>query len=206
MLTAYFDIQNQPGGVGGGGGQTFGKQKKGTARAPKPARQPKPPKAPRQARQARQPRQPPRPTEASTTSVHARFDPLPPETNVPRPAEVPHQQGWQALSGSGVVRDDDVAEFNREWDGSAWEDEQQDELGELGELDEREELGELDEASEPDFEPESLDLSLGEVEPSLSSSVDDDRVLQTFFKRHRAQSTPVYSGPQLCCEDDDFDD
>lgn len=140
----------------------------------------------------------PKASEASTTSVHARFTPLPAETNIPKPAEVCTQQ-WQALSGSGVTRDDDIAEFKAGWDEdeTCWDDE------------EAEDLDQLDDVSEPDFEPDSLDPLL---EPSLSSSFEDDRGAASFFARrlkpahHQAAAhQAVYSGPQLCCEDDDFD-
>lgn len=169
MLAAYFDIRP----TGDSDAQRpFGRIHKSASNAkPKTKKPPKPPK-------------PPRPTEASTTSVHARFEPLPPEKNVPRPAEEPGQ-AWQGLDSS-TVKDDDVME----WD--AWGEEDQ-------------QLSEDEELSEPDFEPESLDL-----EESLASSLDDPDVHAIFGKRARAkglaQPAAVYSGPQLCCEDEDFDD
>lgn len=63
-----------------------------------------------------------------------------------------------------------------------------------------------DDVSEPDFEPESMG-----VEESLGSSVDDFDVHAALGRRLRGEKllshmVAVYSGPQLCCEDEDFDD
>lgn len=186
MLTAYFDIQ----AVGGGsssGGKAFGKPTAAAAthRATKAA------KAGNKHRKPREPRG----TEAATTSVHARFEPLPPEdpAGVPRPAELSSQQAWQGLSDS-ITRDDGVAEFAADWDDDgAWEDEAVDDL---------------DDASEPDFEPESLDIVAAMAsDTEMSSSLDDDGSVQSFLRRAKPprQTAQVYSGPLLCCEDDDFD-
>ena len=178
MLSAFFDIQQ----VSGKQGCAFGKLKKT--------------KAPGGNRAAQEPR----PAEAGTTSVHAKFVPLSQEKNVPKPAEVATQQ-WRALSGSGVKKEDDVSEFKPDV-----------EPEQAGVWDEEDE--EMDDMSEPDFEPESLDpLAAEEVESSLSSSLEDDRSLYPlFFRKSRPrgleahQAAPVYSGPQLCCEEDDFED
>lgn len=170
MLAAYFDIKPretyaQP--FGKPFGKPHGKPQAGQA-----------------AGKAKAKAKAPRPMEACTTSVHAKFEPLPPEKNVPRPAEEPGQS-WSGLD-SATVKEDDVVE----WD--AWGDEEQ-------------LLSEDEEMSEPDFEPESLDL-----EESLGSSLDDPDVHAIFGKRARAkgfsQPTAVYSGPELCCEDEDFDE
>jgi len=197
MLTSYFDIKTEP----KADAQPFGRRSK-QQQQPSGRRAATAAGRKKQSAKSAKPAKDPRPTEAATTSVHARFVPLPPETNVPRPAETP-TQAWQALGGSGVVRDDDFAE---------WQDDQPDDDQQAGWDEDAQD--ELDELSEPDFEPESLDPlvdgGMMELESSLSSSVgDDDRAVHAFFRRHRAcapQSTPVYSGPQLCCEDDDFDD
>lgn len=133
-----------------------------------------------------------------TATFHAKFKPLPDEKNVPRAAEQPGQ-AWQALQGSGVTRDDDVAEFRADWETEeqAW-----DEADEVEPMDD-------DDRSEPDYEPESLDSTALDV--SLGSSVDeDDATVQNFFqarrmrRRCRLQEQAVYSGPMLCCENDDF--
>lgn len=153
---------------------------------------------------------PPRPSEASTTTTHARFVPLPAERGpVPRPAEQHGRQEWQALEGSGVERDDEFGRLGGdEEDVSEWDEEPHEE--------------EDDDASEPDFEPDSLE-DLGDgldgVGDSLSSSVDDDRrscrssLAAGRWLRGKpaaaagaAGGVPVYSGPQLCCDDSDFDD
>lgn len=125
----------------------------------------------------------PKPTEASTTTVHVKFEPLPPEKNVPKPAEAP-AQAWSAFDETAGTRDDDVA---------LWEDEET-----------RSEAS--DQTSEPDFEPESLEST---VEESLGSSV-DDADMATLFGRKRSKpfaspAVAVYSGPQLWYEDEDFD-
>lgn len=136
------------------------------------------------------------PSEACTTSVHAAFVPLPPETNVPRPAETGGRATWQVLDGTLV--DDNADGWDAEAGPPTWEDDRVDE----------DDLVAGDDASEPDFEPDSLDP---DVESSLSSSVDEISV-HAFLsgrrctKPHAHQATPVYSGPQLCCEDDGFDD
>lgn len=183
MLTAYFHIQ----AGAGGGGSTFGKATafgKGSKQRDKPARQPK-------ARGTAATQREPRGTEASTTSVHAKFVPLPPEdpAAVPRPAELP-SQAWQGLTES-ITRDDDVAEWEDDW-------EEQEAVEE-----------DFDDASEPDFEPESLEpLSNDNISGSFTnSSMDDDRFAQAFFRRTKPsrQVAQVYSGPMLCCEDDAFD-
>ena len=141
---------------------------------------------------------------------HARFEPLPAEKRVPKPAEEPGQ-AWQALEGSGVERDDDIAAV--EW----WDDD--------------EEAGEDDEVTTSNFEFDSLDQAGVEfdspeqttsVVESLSSSMEtdsggceDDGLTSfigvsphVFFSRKSRLKQPaaVYSGPQLCLDDDNFDD
>lgn len=168
MLAAYFDIPAKDAGEQPGRRADFGRAKgkaKGVCRA----------------------RKPPRPTESSATTVHAKFVPLPPERNIPQPAEEPGQ-AWQGLDPA-TTRDDDVVA----WD--AWGEDEEDPAG-----------SEDEEASEPDFEPESLEL-----DESLGSSVEDIDVHAMFGMRARGgrsieQSVAVYSGPQLCFEDEDFDD
>ncbi len=175
MLSAFFDIQVAK------QGQRQHRPAFGKLGKSKPGTKPPPAK------------HEPRPSEACT--LHARFVPLPHEKNAPKPAEVDTQQ-WGALSGSGVTREDDVAEFKPDWDeepAGAWDEEE-----------------EMDEMSEPDFEPESMDpLAVAADADSVSSSLEDERSLQLFFRKARPRCqdhAPVYSGPQLCCEDDDFDD
>lgn len=181
MLSAYFDIASAaqaPAAAAeprGGAAASFGKARRTKAGA-----------APRG--RAR----PPKPTEAATTSLHAKFEPLPPEKNVPRPAEQPGQ-AWQGLHGT-AAKDDDVALFRADDEEDMWAAEQDDEL---------EAQEDADDVSEPDFEPDSLDLSAAD---SVSSSMDEAPFLLLGRKAlGNKQAVPVYSGPQLCCEDDDFD-
>jgi len=185
MLSAFFDIQSKDDRAGGG--QVFGKSRSRAAH--------KGGKAPRSA--AGNPD--PRPREPGTTHMHAKFVPLPAETNVPKPAEA-GGQAWQALTGSGVVRDDDVAEFKPEWDDDCtmWDDDEA-----------REDMP--DDVSEPDFEPESLDMDPGTADLDMSSSLEEDRSVASFFARRtkfcaKHEAAPVYSGPLLRLEDDDFND
>lgn len=175
MLSAYFDIKAfKPASA-----QPEAREKRPFGKAGKA--------------KAGRPKRAPQPTEAATTSVHAKFEPLPAEKNVPRAAELPGQP-WQALSGTDA-KDDDFAEFKPDDDGM-WDEE------EKGEED-------ADDMSEPDFEPDSLDPIATSVGGESYSSL-DDAPIAAFFRRRRSQSfgqqpVPVYSGPQLCCEDDDFD-
>lgn len=176
MLAAFFDIPAAP----AGGAAAFGKEPKAKARAA----------AKRQASRKRP--SAPKPVEASTTTMRAGFEPLPPEHQAPRPAEE-GGQAWQPLAGSGVTRDDDIAEFRADW----WEED----------ADVQEEA---DDASEPDFEPESLEPCATEtatLDSVAASPMDDD--LRFFFAKRSRSVVPseaaVYTGPQLCYEDDDFD-
>lgn len=150
----------------------------------------------------------PMPTEASTTQQHAKFVALPPEANAPKPAEVGGAQTWHALNDKDE-KDDDFSEFRPGWD------EDDDQAGQW------EEAGEdlMDDISEPDFEPESLDLLAPQAEGgkpgSVSGSSVEDSTLDSFDVRsffmgrktkYAHEASPVYSGPRLCCEDDEFDD
>lgn len=175
MLSAYFDIRTAEGAAAPADPATsFGKARRSKAGAPRGRDKP------------------PKPSEAATTSLHAKFEPLPPEKNVPRPAEQPGQ-AWQGLQGT-AARDDDVAAFRAEdEEEDIWAAEQDDDV----ELQE-----DRDDVSEPDFEPESLEFSSTE---SVSSSMDE---APSFLLGRKSlgnrQPVPVYAGPQLCCEDDDF--
>lgn len=178
MLSAFFDIQ--PASTSP---KAFGKKPSAAAAKHRP---------PKKKQQPPQPAAEPEGTEPGTTHIHAGFVPLPPETNVPKASE-PEGQAWQAYAESGAVKDDDVAEFKADWE----------------EWDGDDEMAEEAEGSEPDFEPESLDpisASPG-IEDSLGSSVED---VPFFLSRRKsygaaAQGVPVYTGPQLCCEDEDFE-
>ena len=167
MLAAFFDI---PTAVAEGA--PFGKDRK----APKP-----------KARPGERRRSSPKPTEASTTTMRTRFEPLPPDLPPPRPAEE-SGQAWQPLAGSGVTRDDDIAEFRADW----WDEDADAEE-------------EPEDASEPDFEPDSLEPCA--PEDSVAASPVDSTVQLFFSKRCRGAPPPaaMYTGPQLCYEDDDFD-
>lgn len=132
---------------------------------------------------------------------YAKFEPLPPETNVPRPAES-FGQPWHPLDGCEPA-EDDVASWNGE---DAWE---------------REEDGAEDDAEDAisdilEYEPDSLD-TVATATVSLSSSYDDatDVTLRSLFTRKSSslshtfaphQAVPVYAGPSLLLEDDSFDD
>lgn len=197
MLSAFFDIPSPPPPRGGSRGRAAGGGKKKQS-------QPQPPREPR-------------PTEPGTTSTHARFVPLPPEINVPRPAEVGDQQPWRALAADGGRhgRDDGSFPWNHEdpadIDTATWmaEDESADADAVAG-----------DDVSEPDFEPESLDpLAAAGAEEDASCELSggssyEDNFMASFFASRRGRrgggggggcGQPVYSGPQLCCEEDDFD-
>lgn len=211
MLSAYFDIPASA-AASSPGAKTFGKVSKAATRAAAKARAvaeapaeattraakaeaeatPPPKRRSTSTKRHREPKRPkePKPTEAATTSVHAKFQPLPPETNVPRPAEQPGQP-WHALQGTSA-KDDDLADAD--FDDQQWDDE-----------DEEVQVGEEDELSEPDYEPDSLSM-VGETE-SVSSSLDESPFYALLASRRRkpAAEKAVYSGPQLCYEDDDFD-
>lgn len=177
MLTAFFDIAagSAPPPPG-----SFGKTKR----------------AKKSARPAPQPA-------TSTAGCHAKFEPLPPEKNVPRAAEQPGQ-AWQALHESVPNRDDNIAEFR------AFDPDEEDPAGDEF-MDEDAELedADRDDQSEPDFEPESLDPLADDDRVSMGSSFEEDRSLHAFFstRRHapKMEQRAVYSGPMLCREDDDFD-
>lgn len=184
MLTAFFDIQ----ACGSNEGRVFGRR---SAKAKSTGGKPRAPRAPAPS---------PEPHDAAGAQ-HAKFVPLPDEKRVPRPAEPPGQ-AWQALSGSGVVRDDGVA--GAEWDDDVLDEEHDDFAADA----------DLDDRSEPDFEAEdpSLSVSLDTAETSsVAGSLDalDDAAVASFMARrarHAHAQGLVYSGPLLCREDDDFDD
>ncbi len=187
MLSAFFDL---PGA------------KPGAKAAPKA------PKAPKGRGRGRKAAAEPVPTETSTShSVHARFEPLPPEKNVPRPVESSMRHEWQ----SSILEDDDG-------DLELFDDEDR-EMDALQDLDEEETREDDDDVSEPDFEPDSLDpidesdmsSSFGTTDAALDG---EDLDIRAFFQsrhrgprhhRHAKQPAAVYSGPQLFCEDDEFD-
>jgi hypothetical protein len=192
MLAAYFDLPVSAAGAAFGPKKPKQPAKQQPAKQQPAKQQPKAKAKPSSSHHSSH--QPPRPCEASTTNVHAGFEPLPAEKNAPVPAEPRSDHTWQALDPGldpGAVRADEVCD---------WEDEE-----------EGPEDVDRDDVSEPDFEPESLDpLAAAEVE-SLGSSV-DDQSLHSFFATRRCKGKPshasraVYSGPMLCCEDDEFDD
>lgn len=178
MLAAYFDLKMAGGSVADEGKQ-FGRQTKTTTKKKTAAATTKRSKSSSTTKH-------PKPASDSMMTSHAKFQPLPAEKRVPRPAEEPGQ-AWQALEGSGVQRDDDVAAV--EWWG---EDE--------------EAADEDDDDVSVDFEFDSLDPTTAMVSESLSSSVDDAAPI--FFSRRSRLQQPaaVYTGPQLCFDDDeDFD-
>lgn len=184
MLTAFFDVQPA-------------NNHRSAAAPPLPPR-PAQPQPPRQGRAKKRPK----PSEASTTSVLAKFEPLAPEKNVPRAAEAAGRQSWQGLTES-ETKDDDLGQ---------WEPYMEDE---------EECREESEDESEPDFEVDSLDISTdlcsaaGGPGYELSSSVEDATMpsLKAVFGMRRdafaaqQQGKAVYAGPLLCCEadDDDFD-
>ena len=131
---------------------------------------------------------------------YAKFEPLPPETNVPRPAESCGQpwqpQGWCDLP------QDDVASWNGDDTWGVHVDDDADDV-------------DVDAISDNlEYEPESLDTVA--TAASLSSSFDDatDVTLRSLFTRKSSslshsfaphQAVPVYAGPSLLLEDDSFD-
>jgi hypothetical protein len=148
---------------------------------------------------------PPRPADVGAgVGLHASFEPLPPEKNVPRAAEQPGQ-AWHALH-DGVTRDDNIAEFKADADADVF-----DEFGD--DFDESPRAGdEADDESEPDFEPESLDPLADDDKCSMGSSLEEDRSLHSFFTSRRQgaargadQARALYTGPMLCLEDEDFE-
>lgn len=132
--------------------------------------------------------------EACTTSMHALFEPLPPEDPGPAAAEAPGRELWQAPVPGAEEADED-------WEAAFMDEEERAALMEDG-----------DDVSEPDFEADSLeveeDVPGGGGGEDLSSSVDTVLSLKAVFGARRAKppgsaTKAVYSGPLLCCEDDD---
>lgn len=135
----------------------------------------------------------PKPSEAATTSMHAKFEPLPPEAAGPLAAEAPGRELWQ-----GPVPGQE--EDGGDWEAVFMDEEERAALMEDG-----------DDVSEPDFEADSLEAEddpAGAAAEELSSSVETVMSLKAVFGSRRAGKSaggkPVYSGPLLCCEDDDF--
>lgn len=221
MLLSYFDIQPSPGATTAAS----------TVVAPKAKAKAKRHGATRsRAKEA----PPPVGRDADGTHVHAKFEPLPPETNVPRPAES-SGQAWHGLSAS--VRRDDVM-FR--WQNDAADDVDMDDVGELGTARALDDMGyvgvddddegtdqgdrmsdcqeyEVDESLEPalDFDAPT-ELTETDAD-SLGSSYDDTSFMASMFgTRTRAsreskdwsaaQGVPVYSGPQLFLDALDSDD
>ena len=173
MITAYFDVQ----------------PKKAPAH-PSPA-PPRPPSSSR--RMPRVAKSLPKPSEAATTSVLAKFEPLAAERGVPRAAEAPGRQQWQGLS-EAEMKDDELAE----WDGAFMEEDDEDAAND-----------DDDDVSEPDFEVDSLETDAASA-CELSSSVEElAPSLKAVFGARRQRRAPqqraVYAGPLLCCDDDEDD-
>lgn len=194
MLTAYFDVRGA-------------KSDRWPAAPPRP-----PPKASASsggktaaARRGKQPK----PTEAATTSVLAKFEPLAPERKFePKAAELPGRQEWQGLTDGEVKCDDEMADWETAF---------------MVEGEEEAEAVDDDDVSEPDYEADSLDVddvcagASAEFEPSSSS---DEAMggsmgslkaaLSARRQRAAAAAAPrqkaVYAGPLLCCDQDDDDD
>lgn len=180
MITAYLDIQTRA--------------RCDPPAAPRPIAPPK--------RRPAAPAAAPKPSEASTTSMHALFEPLPPEEEGPRAAEAPGRELWQGP----VPGQEEPEAGGGDWESAFMDEEERAALMEDG-----------DDVSEPDFEADSLEAE--EDDPrgaaagaeELSSSVETVLSLKAVFGSRRAGSKAgggraVYSGPLLCCEDDDFDD
>ncbi len=146
--------------------------------------------------------------------MHARFEPLPPETNAPRPAET-SSQAWHGLDAS-VRRDDSMFHWNDEDDDVVPDDVIPDDEDGLEDMEDT--CG--DRMSDcQDYEPESLepfeanteltetDMDALDTMDSLGSSYDDAFIMPVFSTRSRgakewgtAHGMPVYSGPQLYVE------
>lgn len=168
-------------------------------------------------RKAKRGARPPVPSEAETTHIYAGFSPLPPETNVPRPAESA-SQAWHGLDAS-MQRADWYSEFVDEDDEGR--EEQPDDLMDMDKHGDDLDFG--DRMSDClEYEPESLDpkdfehadafalddtletLTAGDtdIDSSLGSSYDDGFMTSMFSSKSRgdwgaAHGMPVYSGPQL---------
>lgn len=159
-----------------------------------------PPAAPRAVAAKRRPAAPPKPTEASTTSMHALFEPLPPEEAGPRAAEAAGRELWQGpVPGH---EEPDTGAGGGDWESAFMDEEERAALMEDG-----------DDVSEPDFEAESLEAEDdgrgAAAAEELSSSVETVDLKAVFGSRRAGKAAgggkAVYSGPLLCCEDDDFD-
>lgn len=184
MLAALFGVD-----LGGrepkGGGVTFGKG----GRAPK-------------ARAAG--RQPPRrradPQPSDPCPAHAKFVPLPAETNAPAPAPSGARYSrWDPGPGPGVGAghgsDDDEDENEAD----------NDDFAAVWDTDDETKGDETDD--EETFEPDSL--SVTESVSDVGSLDDRSRFESRGFLGSRSdarQGVPVYSGPQLCFDDEDDDD
>lgn len=175
MLCAFFDVK--PGGGGGGGGgcgaeATTGPKFKVRGRSKKPA-----PKAAAVDKAADV-----RPSESSTTVMHAQFEALPGERNVPKAYEA--DEAYE-------LSDDDAVPDNEQWDYVRQD-------------------ADMEEAFEEDAESELADDDMSHVSDAseLASSVDDTKIsgglLRTRARLAAADQRGVYAGPQLCLEDDAF--
>lgn len=118
-------------------------------------------------------------SEAATTVVHAQFDPLPPETHVPR--------AYDPSEAYELQNSDDEIAADEQWDY-------------VREDADREETYEDDAAS--DFAEEEVS-SRDDGASELSQSYDDAAPVMR-RKTSALLPKPVYAGPQLVLEDDDF--
>ena len=119
-------------------------------------------------------------SEASTTVLHAQFNPLPPETHVPR--------AYEADEAYELHDSDDEVANEEQWDF-------------VREDADREETALEDDAESDFIDDESRDESRDESS-ELSQSYDEPPPI--IRRRSSLMPRPVYAGPQLCLEDDDF--
>jgi hypothetical protein len=131
-----------------------------------------------------------RPSESSTTVMHAQFEALPGERNVPKAYEADEVY---------ELSDDDALPDDEQWDYVRQDADKEETFD--------------DDAAESDLAED--DMSLVSDSSELSTSFDDAKsmaaagagagvLLRKRSKMAAADQKAVYAGPQLCLEDDDF--
>lgn len=125
-----------------------------------------------------------KPSESKSTHMHVEFVPLPPEMNVPKAAnEFDVMPG-----GEFVARGDDVPPPDEWW---------------FDEADQQQSVHDDDTDSCATFEDEhDDDLVSASKSSQRSGGIDDEVVAPGILQRKTKETHIVYSGPQLCFEDD----
>jgi hypothetical protein len=168
MLCAFFDVQAAT-AEGGAHGGSAGPKFKVRGRSKKAAKQ-----QPEAAAQVR-------PSESAVTVMHAQFEALPRERNVPKAYEAELYE----------LSDDDAPPDDEQWDYVRQDADKE----------------EAFEEDADDLELPEDDMSLASDASELSTSFDDSKSVLLRSKRSKtaaADQKAVYAGPQLCLEDDDF--